>query len=223
MAGENSLFAAYGFTGTAAIPGGGASFRVMTMSYGMEMMYNQKQSRAQRTIYFRHFVDDNFSVRLGFNGWEQYNAAADWFVAYGSFITDPSTTTVNPMAVVIPFLNFAGVGIPTMGVTYGDQMVELLYIMDISFVGTSDTLQPENDQTSAANQNNIAQTFYPVGLQQGSATQTDEIVLYNPGNTVNQLTPSNLGNQVSTPIKPTSAPNNPIPAPTSYADPNGFS
>jgi hypothetical protein len=199
MAGENSLFAAYGFGGTPAIPGAAASFRVMTMSYGLEMYYVETEGRAQRTIYFQHVVEDNFTVKLGFNGWQQYNDAATWFSAYSIFATDPTNSTVNPMAVIIPFLNFAGIGIPHTGVTYGDAMVELMYIMEVSFVGTSGTLTPALDQTQAP-ANAQALNFYPAGLQQaGSTASSTEAILYDQSPSLN---PTNQGAQKSTPVKP---------------------
>lgn len=197
-AGHNSLFAAYGFPGTPAIPGAAASFRVMGMSYGIEMDYVEKENQNYRTVYFSDQMDDNFAVGLGFNGWKEYNDAAEWFSAYSNFVVNPLNTTINPMAVIIPYLNFQGVGIPTTGITWGDSMVELLYILNISFEGTYDALVPPNNETQAPFHGQ-SQYFYPDGTQQGQTAQTTEIELYNVSGAI---TPTNLGGQISTPVKP---------------------
>lgn len=215
-AGHNSLFAAYGYTGTAAMPGGAQSFRVMGMSYGIEMDYVEKENQNSRTVYFSDQMDDNFAVGLGFNGWEEYNNAALWFTNYASFVLNQAT--VNPMAVIIPMLNFNGIGIPTTGVTFGDSMVELLYVLNITFEGTYVPLVPPNNQT-AAPFHGQSQYFYPDGLQQGATAQTTEIELYNVSGAI---TPLKNGGQANKPVYGTGI-NTTAPSPATVANPNNFS
>jgi hypothetical protein len=204
MAGENSLFAAYGFQGTSGIPGGAATFRVNAITYGIAMDYNEKESATQRTIYFQRLLQDNFAIELVFHGWDEYNQASSWFNAYSTFISDPTNSTVNPMAVIIPYLNFAGVGVPHVGISMGDQMVELVYVMNVVFEGTFSELAPTNASyfTQATAPGNEAQNFYPSSQVAGQAAP-NEIVLYNaPSN--GGLYPSNQGgSQTNPPVTPT--------------------
>ena len=211
MAGENSLFAAYGFQGTSGIPGGAATFRVNEITYGIAMDYNEKESATQRTIYFQRLLQDNFTVSLIFHGWDEYNQASSWFNAYSTFISDPTNSTVNPMAVIIPYLNFNGVGVPHVGISMGDQMVELVYVLNITFEGTFNELAPTNASyfTQATTPGNEAQNFYPSSQAAGQASPS-ELVLYDaPSN--GGLFPSNQGggpgmSQTSPPINPGTGP-----------------
>ena len=133
----NGIFFAGGYPGTDAI-GGTAYFTVTKISYGMSTFYTEKESRDRKTIYFTHRTYDNFMLRLEFTDWKAYHDAAHWFTNFCDQITNPTNPNIQPMGILVPDpFHFQGVGIPELGITFGDQVGELVYIMNISFVGTT--------------------------------------------------------------------------------------
>ena len=134
----NGIFWAGGYAGTDAI-GPTAYFTVTKISYGMSMDYTETESRARKTIYFSHRIFDNFQLTLEFPDWQAYQDAAKWFTKFCTDVTDPNNSSIHPMGILVPDpFGFQGVGIPKQGITYGDQVGELVYVLNLSFVGTTD-------------------------------------------------------------------------------------
>lgn len=134
----NGIFFAGGYPGTDII-GPTAYFTVTKISYGISLDYSESESRANKTVYFKARTFDNFMLTLAFSNWQDYQNAADWFASFCNQVTDPNNSRIQPMGILVPDpFGFSGVGIPQAGITYGDQVGELVYHLNISFVGTSD-------------------------------------------------------------------------------------
>ncbi len=99
MSGQNSIFGAAGYGGTSAIPSGTAFFRVTRISHGINIDYNEEESANLHTLYLDRQIDDNFSVTILCIGHQEYENAVQWFEGYGSFVTNPTNSSVSPMAV----------------------------------------------------------------------------------------------------------------------------
>jgi hypothetical protein len=197
MSGENCTFSAPGFSGTTALPSSSVSFWVVNIWYGIEMDYVEKESRTNRTVYFSDRLDDNFEVSLIFKNYDDYYNAATWFQYYGTVMSSPANSTVSPMKVSMPYINFVGVGIPTQGITFGDEVPEITYTMNIAFEGGYDSLDSSPSTYQAPKYTGQDQYFYPSGTQQGSAVSTNEQILYDSPST---LTASNA--PANSPINP---------------------
>ena len=139
----NSWFGATGY--------GNAGYCVIHVAYGVEAVYQLSESARQRTAYFRNVTDDNFVVTIEFDSWDDYQAAASWFQGYAQQAADPNNTSVSAMAVIVPSMNFAQLGIPVTGVSFGDQVGEITYVMSIEFTGASDSVAPSDSAVKATN------------------------------------------------------------------------
>lgn len=128
--GANGLFLAGGY--------GSAMFVVTQIAYGAETVFQEGESATERTVYFRNVVDDNFVVTMEFDSWAAKTAAANWFQTYMRAVADPDTNTVSPMFVSVPSRNFFKVGIPQTGVSFGEEVAQIVYPMTVVFVGTAD-------------------------------------------------------------------------------------
>lgn len=170
MAGENGVFGA-------GSPDNTAVFRVSNIAYGISGVYTTTESRYDRTAYFNAVVQDNFIVTLQFVSWQEYVNAASFFFAYMTAQTNAySTGDVQPMGVIVPDRNFFGVGMPQSGITFGDQVGELVYAMDIPFIGTTNNVgitdKTQNETVPASQDwdgNDGSHNFYPWGTQSTAA------------------------------------------------------
>lgn len=202
MAGENSIFGASGFGGTTAIPGGVAFFRVTRVSHGINIDYNEEEQATLHTLYLDRQIDDNFSVTILCVGHNEYENAVQWFEAYGSFVTNADNSNISPMSVVVPSVNFAGLGVPTVGMSHGDMIGELVYPVTLEFVGLDSLDFTQGSTYTQAQFHGQSQYFYPSGVQTGADTSSTDAILYDlpPATTTPGKGQSNTGAGIVQPI-----------------------
>jgi hypothetical protein len=171
-------------------------FKVNSVSYGIQMNYSERESRVNRTVYFSDRLDDNFALTIQFSNYTDYVNGANWFQYYGTVVSSPNNTLVSPMTVSIPFINFVGRGIPTNGITFGDETAEIVYIMNLEFEGGYGALGASPSTYQKPTYLGADQFYYPSGTQQGSSVANNEELLYDQ---TTQLNPTN-GQQSNTPV-----------------------
>ena len=169
MAGENSLVGATGYDIQ--------YYKITQITYGTSPVYTTAESANFREIYFYNNTQDDFTVTFEFSSWDDYNNAGLWFANYCFQVANPNNTTVAQMAVWCPVRNFARYGYPKVGMSNGDQVGELTYIMNISFVGTLDPTAPSASGGVVPAVSDAASAyFYPTGTQANGLTATDAAI-----------------------------------------------
>jgi hypothetical protein len=178
VSGQNSIFGASGFAGTSSLQSGTAFFRVTRISHGINIDYNEEEAASLHTLYLDRQIDDNFSVTILCVGHAEYEQAVQWFEAYGAFVTSPTNSAISPMAVIVPSFNFAALGVPTVGLSHGDMVGELVYPVTIEFVGLDSLDFTQGSTYTQAAYHGQSQFFYPSGVQTGSDTSSTDSILY---------------------------------------------
>ncbi len=106
------------------------------------------------------------------------------------------------MAVMVPSFNFAGLGVPTTGLSHGDMIGELVYPVTIEFVGLDSLDFTQGSSFTQAAFHGQSQYFYPSGVQTGSDSSSPDAILYDlpaPTNTT-KGGQSNTGTGIVQPI-----------------------
>lgn len=162
MAGENGLFVSNVY--------GAAVFKVVNIAYGISAQYKTTESAQNRTAYFYNSNNDNFVVTIQFTSWSDYFNGYNYFYQYMTQVANPEMT-IDPMAVVVnlPTFTFNQTGIPQSGVSYGNQVGELVFTMIIPFVGTANVQTASSNIVNPVADFKISSNFYPFDPQSESA------------------------------------------------------
>ncbi len=138
------------------------------------------QTRNGRTIYFQKVSTGSFILFLSFNSHEFYQDFCRWLQDYGRLASTPNTP-VGTMRAIIPSMGFDKVGVPTTGISFGNQVGNLTFPMVLDFSGAREALDFSSPSISKfvgpAEDTTQGQFFYPAGTQL-TAGQTVEDALY---------------------------------------------
>ena len=182
---DDSGLAIFGATGysTPAFPDGVAKFICEEFAYGTSLLYTEVESKLLKSIYFRNQVFGNFTISLHFTDFDRYRDASNYFVGYIDWLTSDGTQAVQPMACIYPPRNIFMMGVPHDGMSYGTQVGQFTWSLDIEFTGTYQALtESEQDSYQAAPiDQSASQIFYPLGIQTGKPTSTIESAVYGYG------------------------------------------
>lgn len=159
---------------------------VVSISFGIEQRSQEAHSRQKQTMYAQQVLDPSFVIGMTFTDQPEYHDMFEWFRAYGYLVT-ATDSIVGPMRVLVPSRNFDKIGVPTSGMTFGDDVSAVTFKLNIVFEGTSDPVTTDSGSLSpywsqfvlpgkAADQS--APYFYPGGVQL-SGQYADEDSLYN--------------------------------------------
>jgi hypothetical protein len=159
--GPNTLLLANRFGGHLAVAN--------SVNYGMAILGQADEGR-QRHVYYTHkVVDDNFSVEFVFTKYAEYKEFTNWLMVYCARVSLPSSG-LGPMRVLIPNQKFDKFGIPTDGITMGDDTLLTSWRCVVNFQGTEDPTNWEGNIASRyVDPTNPSSTlagafFYPVGV-----------------------------------------------------------
>lgn len=173
------IFVAPGFSNS-DFPTGVAGFTVTSVEHGIEISSRISQAANERSIYMRKRKMDGFDIMLKLRSYNEYQTASRFFQNYNDFLTNQNFTgTLNPMIVIIPSRDFMMMGIPTGNYPTGKSFDDYTFMMPLNFVGTINPTSPtEYSSYYQTDPDPQSQYYYPLGNQQGSATDNVETLVY---------------------------------------------
>ena len=184
------------------------SIDVMGINYGNSIQHSEVQGRKNRTVYFQYVIYDNFILHTQSKNHDEYEKLAKWLDDYVNYAFDPNSGARNPMYVDVEITDpkaysggtmqpFRSCGILDQGISFGDEVGQITYDMQLVFVGTLDLLAPTastfakiDDLSTGPTQTSF---FYPSGQQSSTPAQPVEEVLFNtapPFSTLPSSSPS---------------------------------
>lgn len=175
---------------------GAAVFKVVNLSYGISAQYKTSESAQSRVAYFYNSNNDNFVVTIQFTSWLDYANGYNFFYSYMNNVGN-AENSVDPMAVVVnlPGFTFNQTGIPESGVSYGNQVGELVFTMIIPFVGTANVQTASSNIINPTQDFTISSNFYPFDPQGESPAPS--VASANSGTAADALYDSALSAQLN--------------------------
>lgn len=158
---------------------GSRSVTCETISYGIDIVAGPPDSaRNSRTFYVSKVTKNQFALGLTFSKHDDYEGFMRWLEDYGRQAQTPGTP-VGAMRATIPARDFDHVGVPTLGMTFGQSVRDVVWRVDLLFNGgrdLNDTSSPASSFINAQDPNSAY--FYPAGTQSNSKALNVEDQLY---------------------------------------------
>lgn len=166
--GENATMQVAGY--------GTKSVLVESVAHGMSVVSSDDSARNHRAFYTNKVTSGSFDLAMAFLSHASYQAWATWMMEYLRRLADGK---LGPMRVKVPKFGFDKIGVPNASVPFGDTMGIVVYKTSMTFIGTSDPLDPSsyNETVSqfrnAGKDEEIAPYFYPAGTQKAAGEGGD--------------------------------------------------
>lgn len=165
--GENATLTVAGY--------GTRSVLVETVAHGMSVVSSTDDARNHRAFYTNKVTSGSFDLAMAFLSHASYQSWSSWMMEYLRRLADGK---LGPMRVKVPRFSFDKIGVPNAAVPFGDTMGIIVYRTQMTFIGTSDPLDPSsyNETVSqfrnAGKDEKIAPYFYPAGTQKAEGGDT---------------------------------------------------
>lgn len=128
-----------------------AKLRCNGLSTGYRLNSSESHARQHRAFYPKRRSQGGFALKFECNGQKEANALAQWLRDYARAALNLAASDVPPpMSVSVPSRDFLRLGIPTVGIQFGDHLGSMVFTPTIQFVSVSD---PEDPSTSVLKRN----------------------------------------------------------------------
>lgn len=133
--------------GMIAIKGYGEYRVIITeINHGMSIVATDSKSRHGNAFYPTKRTSGSFDIALLFLSHEDRHRFCNWVVWYLRHKADPDASArYGEMAVICPKFNFFKTGLPDTPLPYGDSVGRITYPVRMSFIGTNDPLDPQQN------------------------------------------------------------------------------
>lgn len=166
---------------------------VMRIGHGINILAKEDKSRNHRGFYPFKRTSGSFGLRIVWANRDERDEFQAWMEKYVRLISDPATSGVGPLRVVIPAREFDKIAVPSgssPAAMYGDRFDAVTYALEMAFEGARDPLEYSSPWLSryeaarvAAEGSDGSNTFYPAGNQEGGQPSFD-VDLSDPGHPV---------------------------------------
>jgi len=159
---------------------GALNLRISSLSYGLEIIATQSQSRANAAFYPRANTQDSFGLGITCLTYAEWVRLCEFTQGYGTKVHQGLVSTAR---VRVPAHNFDRTGIPN-GIAFGDDVRKSTWRTTMNFLGARD-LVPVNSR-------DVTKVSNVIGAEAAAAIKKDAAVAYFYP-TGNQLTGSTYG------------------------------
>lgn len=148
--------------------------RAVGLGYGLGVIATQEESKQRRAFYPLVTTSSSFTITLAFVSWEERERFNKWMSNFMEKVVNGRGFHAA-MEIRVPSRDFIRTAVPEGPIEYGEGVTDVGYEMSISFVGSSDPVDPSKGAKAAElayfempgkkKGRQISKHFYPAGHQ----------------------------------------------------------